>query len=467
MPDSTAEDSQYEPERMWTIMSSVSISDEPQISSSPSPTPRKNHLEIAAANRARLYPDITDAQWNDWKWQQKNRVQTLEELARLFNIDDMTSERLGGVFELYRTAITPYYLCLIDFDDPKDPLRVQSVPAVEELLNPGELTWDPLNEEGDSPVTGIVHRYPDRCLFLVTSYCPLYCRYCTRKRKWVDEDGTTGQRKIEKMIEYVAEHPEIRDVIVSGGDPLSLSLTYLEKILAGLRAIPHVEIIRFGSRVPVFLPQRIDSEMTSLLEKFHPIWINTHFNHPNEITPESAAACDRLLRAGIPVNNQAVLLRGVNDCPYTMRDLVQGLMKIRVRPYYLYLCDQVMGAEHFRTSIGEGIEIIEFLRGHTSGLAVPQFVLDAPGGGGKVPLMPNYVLGNYGDSIVYRNFEGVIGRYDDVQRQPHACDRCNDREHIPERGLAKLLNRTADRFEPQPVRDTPRGVNIKKRVRET
>jgi lysine 2,3-aminomutase len=447
-------------------MSSVSISDEPQISSPPN-TPRKNHLEIAAVNRARLYPTVTDAQWNDWKWQQKNRVQTLEELARLFNIDDMTSERLGGVFELYRTAITPYYLCLIDFDDPKDPLRVQSVPAVEELLNPGELTWDPLNEEGDSPVTGIVHRYPDRCLFLVTSYCPLYCRYCTRKRKWVDEDGTTGQRKIEKMIEYVADHPEIRDVIVSGGDPLSLSLTYLEKILVGLRAIPHVEIIRFGSRVPVFLPQRIDSEMTSLLEKYHPIWINTHFNHPNEITPESAAACDRLLRAGIPVNNQAVLLRGVNDCPYTMRDLVQGLMKIRVRPYYLYLCDQVMGAEHFRTSVGEGIEIIEFLRGHTSGLAVPQFVMDAPGGGGKVPLMPNYVLGNYGDSIVYRNFEGVIGRYDDVPAGRHNCDRCNDREHIPERGIAKLLNRTADRFEPQAVRDTPRGVNIKKRVRES
>ena len=447
-------------------MSSVSISDEPQISSPPSNTPRKNHLEIAAANRARLYPHVSDAQWNDWKWQQKNRVQTLEELARLFNIDDMTSERLGGVFELYRTAITPYYLCLIDFDDPKDPLRVQSVPAVEELLNPGELTWDPLNEEGDSPVTGIVHRYPDRCLFLVTSYCPLYCRYCTRKRKWVDEDGTTGQRKLEKMIEYVADHPEIRDVIVSGGDPLSLSLTYLEKVLAGLRAIPHVEIIRFGSRVPVFLPQRIDSELTSLLEKYHPIWINTHFNHPNEITPESAAACDRLLRAGIPVNNQAVLLRGVNDCAYTMRDLVQGLMKIRVRPYYLYLCDQVMGAEHFRTSVGEGIEIIEFLRGHTSGLAVPQFVMDAPGGGGKVPLMPNYVLGHYGDSMVYRNFEGVIGRWDDVPRQPHTCDRCTDREHIPERGVAKLLNRTADRFEPHPVRDTPRGVNIKKRVRE-
>jgi len=449
-------------------MSSLQISDEePQISASPSEPSRKNHLEIARANRARLYPRATDAQWNDWKWQQKNRVTTLEELARLFGIDDITSERLGEVFELYRTAITPYYLCLIDFDDPRDPLRLQSVPAVEELLNPGELTWDPLNEEGDSPVTGIVHRYPDRCLFLVTSYCPLYCRYCTRKRKWVDEDGTTGQRKIEKMIEYVAEHPEIRDVIVSGGDPLSLSLTYLEKILAGLRAIPHVEIIRFGSRVPVFLPQRIDSELTSLLEKYHPIWINTHFNHPNEITPESAAACDRLLRAGIPVNNQAVLLRGVNDCPYTMRDLVQGLMRIRVRPYYLYLCDQVMGAEHFRTSVGEGIEIIEFLRGHTSGLAVPQFVLDAPGGGGKVPLMPTYVLGPYGVWIVSGTFDGGIGRYYDVPAQPHQCDRCCDREHIPERGLAKLLNRTADRFEPQPVRDTPRGVNIKKRVRES
>ena len=432
------------------------------ISLTPQPS-RPTHLQTYLSNRARLYPEVTDEQWNDWKWQQKNRVTTLAELSALFPFDDVTKARLGDIFELYRTAITPYYLCLIDFDNPHDPLRLQSVPTVEELLNPGELTWDPLNEEGDSPVTGIVHRYPDRCLFLVTSYCPLYCRYCTRKRKWVDEDGTTGQRRIEAMIQYVADHPEIRDVIVSGGDPLSLSLTYLEKILAGLRAIPHVEIIRFGSRVPVFLPQRIDAEMCALLEKYHPIWINTHFNHPNEITPESAAACDRLLRAGIPVNNQAVLLRGVNDCPYTMRDLVQGLMKIRVRPYYLYLCDQVMGAEHFRTSVGEGIEIIEFLRGHTSGLAVPQFVMDAPGGGGKIPLMPNYLLGQYGDSVVYRNFEGVIGRYDDVASASHECNRCNDREHIPERGVAKLLNRTADRFEPQPIRDIPRGVNIKKR----
>jgi len=442
-------------------MSSLSVSEEP---STPAPQPaRPTPLQTYLSNRARLYPDVTDEQWNDWKWQQKNRVTSLAELSGLFTFDDVTTARLGDIFELYRTAITPYYLCLIDFDNPNDPLRLQSVPTVEELLNPGELTWDPLDEEGDSPVTGIVHRYPDRCLFLVTSYCPLYCRYCTRKRKWVDEDGTTGQRRIETMIQYVADHPEIRDVIVSGGDPLSLSLTYLEKILAGLRAIPHVEIIRFGSRVPVFLPQRIDEEMCALLEKYHPIWINTHFNHPNEITPESARACDRLLRAGIPVNNQAVLLRGINDCPYTMRDLVHGLMKIRVRPYYLYLCDQVMGAEHFRTSVGEGIEIIEFLRGHTSGLAIPQFVMDAPGGGGKIPLMPNYLLGQYGDSVVYRNFEGVIGRYDDVPSASHECDRCTDREHIEERGIAKLLNRTADRLEPHPVRDIPRGVNIKKK----
>jgi lysine 2,3-aminomutase len=203
--------------------------------------------------------------------------------------------------------------------------------------------------------------------------------------------------------------------------------------------------------------------LTSLLEKYHPIWINTHFNHPHEITPESAAACDRLLRAGIPVNNQAVLLRGVNDCPYTMRELVQGLMKIRVRPYYLYLCDSVMGAEHFRTSVGEGIEIIEVLRGHTSGLAVPQFVMDAPGGGGKIPLMPNYILGNYGDSVVYRNFEGVIGRYDDVPRQPHQCSSCEDRESANERGIAKLLNRTADRFEPTAIRDTPTAIKVKRR----
>ena len=446
-------------------MSSVPIPHEP-LSPASSRISRHNHLDTYRFNRERLYPNVTDKQWNDWKWQQKNRVTTPEQISALFDFDDVTNARLTDIFELYRTAITPYYLCLIDFDNPNDPLRIQSVPSADELLNPGELTWDPLNEEGDSPVTGIVHRYPDRCLFLLTSYCPLYCRYCTRKRKWIDEDGTTGQRKIESMLEYVAQHPEIRDVIVSGGDPLSLSLNVLEKVLAGLRAIPHVEIIRFGSRVPVFLPQRIDDELCSLLEKYHPIWINTHFNHPNEITPESARACDRLLRAGIPVNNQAVLLRGVNDCPYTMRDLVQGLMRIRVRPYYLYLCDQVMGAEHFRTSIGEGIEIMEFLRGHTSGLAVPQFVMDAPGGGGKVPLMPNYVLGHYGDSIVYRNFEGVIGRYDDVPSAHHQCDRCNDREHIEERGVAKLLNRTADRFEPKAIRDIPRGVSVKKRVRQ-
>ena len=442
-------------------MSSVQIDEPPLLD--PSQSPRPNHLDTYRANRARLYPDVTDEQWNDWKWQQKNRITTLEEIASLFAFDEVTSARLGDLFELYRTAITPYYLCLIDFDNPLDPLRAQSVPTADELLNPGELTWDPLNEEGDSPVTGIVHRYPDRCLFLVTSYCPLYCRYCTRKRKWVDEDGTTGQRRIELMIEYVAAHPEIRDVIVSGGDPLSLSINYLEKILAGLRAIPHVEIIRFGSRVPVFLPQRIDEEMCAMLEKYHPVWINTHFNHPSEITPESAKACDRLLRAGIPVNNQAVLLRGVNDCPYIMRDLVQGLMKIRVRPYYLYLCDQVMGAEHFRTSVGEGLEIMEFLRGHTSGLAVPQFVMDAPGGGGKIPLMPNYIIANYGDSVVYRNFEGVIGRWDDVPSGNHECDRCEDREHTHERGIAKLLNRTADRFEPEAVRDTPAAINIKKK----
>src|SRR5260370_1339986 len=294
----------------------------PHTSAATPPSPRKNHLEIYAANRARLFPNVTDAQWNDWKWQQKNRVTTLEQVKELFGIDEFTTERLAGIAELYRTAITPYSRCLIDFDNPR-----------------------------------------------------------------------------------------------------ALPPAYLENIRAGLGASRQLEVTPRGSRVPLFLPQRIDAEMTSLLEKYHPIWVNTHFNHPNGITPESASACDRLLRAGIPVNNQAVLLRGVNDCAYTMRDLVQGLMRIRVRPYYLYLCDQVMGAEHFRTSVGEGIEIIEFLRGHTSGLAVPQFVMDAPGGGGKVPLMPNYVLGNYCDSIVYPNFQGVIARYDDVQRKPQVCDR--------------------------------------------
>ncbi len=363
--------------------------------------------------RGHYFPGVPDAEWNDWRWQFRHRIKTLAELDRFFASGADERRILEKVLTKFRLGITPYYLSLIDPSDAADPLRRQAVPSVEEFHYGAEGDMDPLAEDDFSPVPGIVHRYPDRCLLIATNSCALYCRYCTRKRTMQDGEAPLPARAFAAMIDYIARTPAIRDVIISGGDPLTWSSRRLHRLLERLRAIPHLEIIRFGSRVPVTLPQRIDAELCAALEQFGPLWINVHFNHPREVTREAAAACDRLLRSGIPLNNQAVLLRGVNDDAVVIKSLVHALMRIKVRPYYLYNCDPVHGAHHFRTPVAKGIEIIEALRGHTSGLAVPTFVVDAPGGGGKVPIEPEYLLSYQDGHAVMRNFQGRLFRYDD------------------------------------------------------
>jgi lysine 2,3-aminomutase len=368
--------------------------------------------------RSHYFPEVPEVDWNDWRWQFRNRVTTLAELERFFPVGDEGRERLAEVLHEFRLGITPYYLSLIDPVDPQDPLRLQAVPSAEESLFGSLGEADPLSEDEFSPVPGIIHRYPDRCLLIATNSCALYCRYCTRKRIMEEGDAPLPRSAFDAMIDYIARTPRIRDVIISGGDPLTWSTARLDELLTRLRAIPHLEIIRLGSRVPVTLPQRIDDELCAMLGRHGPIWINVHFNHPREVTAEAAVACDRLLRAGIPLNNQAVLLRGVNDDIDVMRSLVHALMRIKVRPYYLYHCDRVRGAHQFRTSIAKGIEIIEALRGHTSGLAVPTYVIDAPEGGGKIPVQPAYLLSYENGRAVLRNFQGRVFHYRDPDLGP-------------------------------------------------
>jgi lysine 2,3-aminomutase len=363
------------------------------------------------SGRAHYFPGVPDADWNDWRWQFKHRITTLEQLARHVSIPESERAMRQAVLADFRMGITPYYLSLIDAGDEEDPILRQVVPLADEYHFRAVGEEDPLGEEKFSPVPGITHRYPDRVLMVISNNCAIYCRYCTRKRTMYE--GATPDIELDRMIEYIAKTPQVRDVVVSGGDPLNYSTPKLESILSRLRAIPHLEIIRIGSRVPVALPQRIDDELVEMLRRFHPLWINVHFNHPSELTPEAARACDKLSRAGIPLNNQAVLLKGVNDSVETMKALCHGLMRMRVRPYYLYQCDPVRGAEHFRTPVSKGIEIIEGLRGHTSGLAVPTFVVDAPGGGGKIPVQPAYLL-HYDESkgrAVLRNYQDKIYEY--------------------------------------------------------
>lgn len=381
--------------------------------------------------------DVPDEQWNDWKWQVKNRIETLEDLKKYIQL---TPEEENGVRESLKTlrmSITPYYLSLINLNDPHDPIRKQSIPTINELhVSPSDLQ-DPLHEDSDSPVPGLTHRYPDRVLFLITDMCAMYCRHCTRRRFAGQKDAGAPTDRIDKCIDYIARTPEIRDVLLSGGDALLMSDDRIEYILKRLRQIPHVEIIRFGSRTPVVMPQRITDEFCEMIKKYHPIWLNTHFNHPNEITPESAAACAKLANAGVPLGNQTVLLRGINDCTHVMKKLVHELVKIRVRPYYIYVCDQSMGIGHFRTPVSKGIEIIENLRGHTSGYAVPTFVVDAPGGGGKIPVMPNYLVSQAPNRVVVRNYEGVLSTYtepEDYKEECH-CEDCTKKKE----GVAALL----------------------------
>ena len=382
---------------------------------------------MVESRRKQLFPDVTDEQWNDWKWQVKNRIETLEELKKYVNLSAEEEEGVKQTLKTLRMAITPYYLSLINPDDPHDPIRRQCIPTGAETHQAAADLLDPLHEDEDSPTPGLTHRYPDRVLLLITDMCSMYCRHCTRRRFAGQTDNECGLDRIEKALEYIRNTPTVRDVLLSGGDALMVSDKRLEYIISELRKIPHVEIVRLGTRTPVVCPQRITPELCNMLKKYHPIWINTHFNHPNEVTPESSRACEMLADAGIPLGNQSVLLRGVNDCVHVdcvhvMKKLVHEIVKIRVRPYYIYQCDLSMGLEHFRTPVSKGIEIIEGLRGHTSGYCVPTFVVDAPGGGGKTPVMPQYVISQAPGRVVLRNFEGVITTYTEPTEYHSECN---------------------------------------------
>lgn len=392
------------------------------------------------SRRKELFPKVTDAQWNDWKWQVKNRIETLEDLKKYIKLTKNEEAGIKKTLETLRMAITPYYLSLIDPKDPNDPVRKQAIPTAAETHVSDADLLDPLHEDVDSPTPGLTHRYPDRVLMLITDQCSMYCRHCTRRRFAGQHDCASPKDRIEKAIEYIEKTPQVRDVLLSGGDALLVSDAKLEYIIKRLRAIKHVEVIRIGSRVPVVCPQRITPELVNMLKKYHPVWLNTHFNHPNEITEESTAACARLADAGIPLGNQSVLLRGVNDSVSTMKALVCGLVKIRVRPYYIYQCDLSMGLEHFRTPVSKGIEIIEGLRGHVSGFAVPTFVVDAPGGGGKIPVMPQYLISLGGGKAILRNFEGVITTYTEPTDYDNSASLAIDRKNLKTEGVSQLLS---------------------------
>jgi len=364
-----------------------------------------------ATTRYIFFRDIPDRLWNDWKWQFRNRITRIEQLAQFIplSIEEQTQLRL--VTMRYPLSVTPYYLSLINPDDPDDPIRKQAVPSAMEMTMGSMGLEDPLDEKKDTMVPGLVHRYPDRVLLVLTDICPMFCRHCTRKREWRNGGWVRSPAEVEAMLDYISRHKAVRDIIISGGDPLTLSTRRLEDIISQIREIKHVEIIRIGTRFPVVLPQRIDNELCTMLAKYGPIWLNTHFNNVREITPEAAQACDRLLRSGIPVNNQSVLLRGINDSVEAQTKLCHGLLKIKVRPYYLFQCDEVQGTEHLRTPVETGIKIIEGMRGHTSGLAIPTFVIDLPQSGGKVPLQPDYILAQTEDELVLRNYRGRVFHY--------------------------------------------------------
>ncbi|MEI6765224.1 MAG: KamA family radical SAM protein [Bacteroidota bacterium] len=360
------------------------------------------------------FPESTEDDWRDWRWQIKNSFTSLSTLLEFLDlsIEEINKSTANG--DALPIRITPYYASLLDRNDSLQPLRKSVIPVLDEYtVNPGEAS-DPLCEEGDSPVPNLVHRYPDRALFLVTGFCSTYCRYCTRSHMVAKDKCHFGVKNLEPAFKYIEEHSEIRDVLLSGGDPLTLSDDDLLYILTRLKKIKHVEFIRIGTKVPAVLPQRITSTLINILKKFHPLWLSIHFTHPDEITPEVTEACARLADAGIPLGSQTVLLRGINDNVDTMKNLMHALLRIRVKPYYLYQCDPILGSEHFRTTIEKGLEIIRGLRGYTSGYAVPTYVIDAPGGGGKIPLLPEYYVGRDGNDVLLRNYTGDIFRYPDI-----------------------------------------------------
>ncbi len=384
--------------------------------------------------RPEIFADVPDEKWNDWRWQMRNRIQDVDQLKKVFTIDAETEAELRQCTGTLRMAITPYIASLMDWNDPHCPIRRQFVPTSQELEFSEADMADPLAEDTDSPEQGLTHRYPDRVLLLVTGECSNFCRHCTRRRLVGGKDRSF-LKSFDKCVEYISEHEEVRDIVISGGDPLTLSDERLEYILKTLSAIPHVEILRLGTRIPVVCPMRVTDDLCEIIKKYHPVFVNIHVNHPKEITEEVSAACAKLAAAGAPLANQSVLLRGVNDSPRIMKALVHELLRIRVRPYYVYQCDLSRGIEHFRTTVGRGIEIIEALRGHTSGMAVPTFVVDAPGGGGKIPVMPNYVISRSRDTIILRNYEGMITPYKEPEYK--VTDRGHEKPFDKEKYTAK------------------------------
>ncbi|MDQ7823985.1 MAG: lysine 2,3-aminomutase [Candidatus Eremiobacteraeota bacterium] len=386
---------------------------------------------------------ITDKDWYDWKWQLANRITTMKQLSELIRLKKEEEEGLMHALRTLRMTITPYYFSLIDLRNPYDPIRKQAIPTIRELhVNPHD-RQDPLEEDVDSPVPGLTYRYPDRVLLLVTDMCSMYCRHCTRRRMAGEKDRTLPMDQIRSAIDYIRKTPAIRDVLISGGDPLVMATSRLEQIIQLIRDIPHVEIIRIGSRAPVVLPMRIDNELVSMLKKYHPIYVNTHFNHPQEFTADSQAALARLADAGIPLGNQSVLLRGINDNADVMKKLIHLLLKNRVRPYYIYQCDLSKGISHFRTPVSVGIQIMESLRGHTSGIGVPTYVVDAPGGGGKIPVMPNYVISHGHNRVILRNYEGLIVSYPEPEDYTYSNGNFTgviDEIHKSKEGIITLMS---------------------------
>ncbi|SHF26586.1 L-lysine 2,3-aminomutase [Mariniphaga anaerophila] len=375
----------------------------------------------------KIRPESNLSNWRDWKWQLKNSVKTVDKFELLTGIQFPESEKelITETLDRFPLSVTPYYLSLIDTDNYRnDPVFKQAFANISELTVLKTDMEDPLSEDKDSPVEGITHRYPDRVLFHVSNICSMYCRHCTRKRKVGDVDSIPSKKQLLKGIEYIKNTPQVRDVLLSGGDPFMLSDSYLDWLLSEITSIPHVEVVRIGTRMPVVLPYRITSELVEMLKKYQPVWINTHFNHPREITASSREALAKLADAGFPLGNQSVLLADVNDCPRIMKTLVHKLVQNRVRPYYLYQCDLSEGLAHFRTPVGKGIEIMESLIGHTSGFAVPTYVIDAPGGGGKIPVMPNYIISWSTNKVVLRNYEGIITTYTEPEiYESKFCDR--------------------------------------------
>ena len=402
----------------------------------------------------KIEKDLEISGWKDWKWQLKHSIRSMDTFEKLMGVKFNADEKkdLDKTFDKFPLSITPYYLSLIDKENFRnDPVFKQAFGGVEELTTLNTELADPLSEDHDSPVEGITHRYPDRVLFHVSNVCSMYCRHCTRKRKVGDVDFVPSKDQLKKGIEYIKGNSQVRDVLLSGGDPLMLPDETIDWLLSQIRSIEHVEVIRIGTRMPVVLPYRITDKLISILQKYHPLWINTHFNHPREITTSAKEALAMLADGGFPLGNQSVLLADVNDCPRIMKSLVHKLVQNRVRPYYLYQCDLSEGLSHFRTPIGKGIEIMESLVGHTSGFARPTYVIDAPGGGGKIPVMPNYIMSWSTNKVVLRNYEGVITTYKEPDSyEPKMCDRdcdnCNldlkitANEEVDAIGIEKLLS---------------------------